>query len=229
MKNKPQPIGSVKKKVLVSLLALIAMGVLAGGVYATWLMTPPGMPTTPEEAAALIKSPRFQRLSAERKADYMERMRELMEGMTDDQRQALFEQYRGDREFFEARREVMTEMMNQRAREFAVADPATRLAILDETLQRLESARGFGRPRGREGGDRRERGERPEMTEEQRAEMQQRREERMAQRVNEMQERAATGNPQDAALRTEFRNALRARAQQLGIELRRGGRGGGRR
>ncbi len=211
------PTGSLKKKLLVGILALIAITVLAGGIYMTWLLSPPPPPKTMAESVALLKSPRFKRLSGERKTEYIQHISELRKQMDPEQRQVFREQHRGDHEYFQARHEVWTEMIHQHVRKFALADPAQRTVILDGILQRIEGARRFG--------SRSQRPARPPLTEQQQTDRQRRR----ATRIERFQQRAATGNAQDAALRYEFFQALRQRATEKGIELGRwGGRGGSR-
>ena len=203
--------GALKKKLLVGILALIAIAVLAGGIYMTWLLSPPPPPQTMAESVVLLKSPRFKRLSGERKTEYMQHISELRKQMDPAQRQVFREQHRDDHEYFQARREVWTEMIHQHVRKFAQADPAQRTVILDGILQRIEGARHFSR--------RSQRPARPPLTEQQQTERQRRR----ATRIERFQQRAATGNAQDAALRYEFFQALRQRATAKGIELRRWG------
>ncbi len=234
----------MKKKLIIAVLVLAGVGTLMTGGYLTWLRTPPAMPTTAEGAADTLMSERFRRLPAERKLAYMERVRELIRGMSAEERRAFFERYRGDDEFFRAAREAMMEMAVERARQFAEAPPQQRAAMLDEVIDRFS---GFGRgggpgrfgpggmrggpPGGPDDGNGRPGGfQRPDpetMTDEQRAELQQRREQRMQQMVGRMGERAATGNPQDEALLHEFGMALRHRMQERGMDFGRGGRGGG--
>lgn len=136
----------MKKKILVGLLVATGVAVLTGGVYATWLMTPPGMPTTAEEAAEMLTSARFQRLPIERKEAYIARMRELISEMDDEQRRAFFEANRDNDELREVTREVFQEVVMNRAREYAAADPNVRLAMLDETIdEMLAAGQGFRR------------------------------------------------------------------------------------
>ena len=137
--------GALKKKLLVGILALIAIAVLTGGIYMTWLLSPPPPPQTMAESVVLLKSPRFKRLPGERKTEYMQHISELRKQMDPAQRQVFREQHRDDHEYFQARREVWTEMIHQHVRKFAQADPAQRTVILDGILQRIEGARDFSR------------------------------------------------------------------------------------
>ncbi|QDU34049.1 hypothetical protein KS4_21110 [Poriferisphaera corsica] len=223
-KKSKEQLAKRKKKIMTGLLVVIAVGALGAGSYMTWLMTPPGLPSTPAEAIAMMKSARYQRLSPQRKEQYQMRMRELMEGMEQEQRGDFIRANMGDRE---VRREVfgsMRAMMEKRTKEFAAASPEDRLAILDADIDRIVAMRdqfqgmrgGRGGPGGPEG-----RG-RENMSDEDREKRREQMRERMTERG---QQRAETGNPQSQALRTEYRAAMDARMKQRGIEF--GGRGGG--
>ena len=152
----------MKKKILVGLLVFTGVAVLTAGVYATWLMTPPGMPDSADEAASVITSARFARLPIERKEAYLARMRELIGQMSDEERRAFFEANRDNRELREATREVFQAMALEQARSFASADPSIRISMLDDTIDNMGQLRqGFGRgggfggrgPGGGPGGD----------------------------------------------------------------------------
>ena len=216
-KRKAAQAASRKKKIMTAVLSVAAVGVLCAGAYMTWLMTPPGLPSTLDEAIAMMKSARYQWLSPERKEQYQIRVRELMEGMNDDERGEFMRTNMRDRE---VRREMfggMRAMMEKRTREFARATPEERLAILDEDIDRMvamreqfKGMRGRG-PGGSGGPGAPGNGRDREMSGQERSE----RRERAVQRG---QQNAESGNPQQQALRTEYRAAMDARMKQRGIE-----------
>jgi len=180
-------------KKLAVLITVAVVALIGGGLYA-WYLMPPAMPTTVEEATALLKSDRFQRLGAHEKRDYHDRIAELFGPLDRDQRRQLMR----DNDLRDARRDMFRQMMVQRARAFALADEAKREAMIAEDLARFEAMRGQ-RPK------RPEQGERPERSEEQRAERGRERRDRIEDWVN-------NGNGQDWALIREYWQHIRQRS-----------------
>jgi len=180
-------------KKLAVLITVAVVALIGGGLYA-WYLVPPPMPTTVEEATALLKSDRFQRLSDHEKRDYHDRIAELFGPLDRDQRRQLMR----DNDLRDARRDMFRRMMVQRARAFALADEAKREAMIAEDLARFEAMRGQ-RPK------RPEQGERPERSEEQRAERGRERRDRIEDWVN-------NGNGQDWALIREYWQHIRQRS-----------------
>ncbi len=191
----------MKRNILVLVLVLVASGVLGAGIYVTRLVTPPPMPQTIDDALAVIKSPRFTRLPVDRKLSYAERFRQLVRDLDEQQRRQLWEQFRQDEALRQAQRDLMQQMMIERARQFAMAGEAQRQQILDQFIGRMQAGR------GRWGG----RGDRERTPEEQ-----QRRDQWRDRMMTSMQERAATGNPQHDAYVGEFFKAMRSRRAELG-------------
>lgn len=217
-----------RKNTLATVLALLGIASLSAGGYYLWLRTPPSIPEDPEDVVALLQSPRFQRLPAERKAVYGEKVFDLMRQANDQQRHEIRQAMREDQSLRDATREMGMQMMVDRARQFASATPAERDAMLDQTIAM------FGQMRGRRGGgDRQQSGERDgqrdsqsganrsgsqqpdrELTEEEKKEREERRAQRRQDRMDRWQQRLATGNPQHQAMIGEFFSALRERRRQ---------------
>lgn len=221
-----------KQKIGLSVLLSVAgISVLTGGIYYTWLITPPGPPKTAQEGVKTMGSARFARLPDYRKSAYMEQTRELIGKLPEDQRRDLFRQIRDDDA---ARREMergFRAMMTKQVMDFAKASPADQVKLLDAAIDREEQMRamwggrrgpdgprdgnaGIGRPggpggppgqgpgRGGPGGP--DRGNR-------RA------------RMHQMIEQ---GNPQHFALMRQFRQAMEMRRAQRGLPAHPwGGRG----
>jgi hypothetical protein len=203
-----------KKKTILfaTLFSVVGAAVLSGGIYYTWLITPPSPPKTAEDAVSTIGSARFNRLPESRKAEYMEQTRTLVDKLPEDQRHKLFEKMHESPEARESMHQAMEATMMKRAEDFAKADPQERIRILDEMIDRMETRRkereangqadnrgpgngqpgGFGRGHGGPGG-------------------------RGGNRANRIKRSAQEGNPQAAGLRREFHKAMQQRMEQRGI------------
>ncbi len=214
---------SSRKKMQVGLLATASLLVLAGGLYAAWLFTPPALPSTNDDIMDLVGSPRFTRLSPAQKERYYDRMTELGDSMSADERRTMWQSAREDPEKRAEFRSAMEYRMYSQARRYAQAAPEEKMAVLDEAIQAMaammaQRPRG-GRPGGERGGNR----ENDTRTDEQRdADRAARREAR----TQEIQNRIERGNPQRQALTREFFQALRKRGEELGLPTRGPGRGG---
>ncbi len=207
-----------KKRIGAGVLAVVAAGVLSGGIYVWWLFTPPPMPQTVDEARAVLTSSRFANLSSDRQADYARRIRELLVDLDDEQRQAFFDQVRADEELRKTLRDVQRQMIIDRAKRYALADELEKQLILDELMAEFMQMRSMWARRRAE--------DRQPMTEEQRAE---RREQRRNEMIERMGESAATGNPQHGPLVGQMMRDLRDRmGDQFPGRGRGGGGGGGR-
>jgi hypothetical protein len=207
-----------RKHVLTAVLVVVSFSVLAGGGYWVWLTTPPELPDSLEQATGVIGSARFERMSQDRKQAYADRVRELMHNATDEQRRAFRDQMRDNDSLRDLREQQMLEM----ARKFALASAEEQERMLDEAMAMMRSfgPRGGGPP-GPPGD--RPRGDGPPGGADQQPpspDEQQRREERRNEMVNRMQERAATGNPQDGALIHDFFRRLRERRERTGPQPR---------
>jgi len=208
----------INRNVFTAVLCVLAGLILIAGIYFTWLITPPAMASTPEDALATLNSPRFEWLPRERQSDYIQHAGRLLSDLSDEDRRAMFRKMRTDESMRQAMRTVRRDSMIQRYRELANASQAERNAELDRMIAQMKQfaaqrGSGEGRPRPqrqRESGDE-HRGDR-------RGRMQQ-----------FVQNRVQQGNPQGGAMRLEMGQAIRQRAEQTGQSLPgRGPRGGGR-
>ncbi len=214
------------KKFLVAALSLVGVGTLSGGVYYTWLITPPGLPKTAQEAMKTIGSARYERMPDYRKQEYLEQAQKLFHEMPEDQRRALWQGGRDNQAVHQAMREMHENAMDKRMTEFAKATPEQRTKMLDEIIDQMEKGgpgRGFwgGRPGGPGGGPgpgnqpgpgaaggnnpRPDRHGGPGHRHD------------PGQMRNRVKHMAQEGNPQRAALRTEFFRAIQERRQQRGL------------
>ncbi len=180
------------KRIVIAVSVIVAVGAISGGLWAASAFSTPGLPNTAEEALAVMASPKFDRMSSERKSAYAEQAANLLRDLPEDDRRAIFRD--------EETRDAMRALMQQRMADIA------RAVARGETPD-------FG---GFRGGPPRDRGQREEMTDEDRAE----RLEEMRTRMREqMNSQFQSGNAQSGALMGEmFKNGGGMR----------GGRGGGR-
>jgi len=223
---------SMPRKIAVGLLATLALAAVAFGGYYTWLITPPSIPETPEQALSTIASPRYDRLPDYRKQDYLDRTAELMQSMPEEQRRDLFRQMRTDESVRDALREVRQDQAIKRIREWAKADPTERRRLIDETIKEQEQMRErFDEWRRQRQAEREAAGESGQR--ESRAEGEGRREggdgERQRRDPRErIQRRIEEGNPQTMAWRSEMRQAISERRRELGLPEQAGWGGRGR-
>lgn len=192
-----------KKIIGTSALAVVAAAVLTTGIYMVWLRIPPAMPENLDDAALVLSSSRFQRLPADRKLAYAERMRELAMDADEAERRAFWDQARGNEELRQEMRDIMREQLIQRARQYALATEAERDQMIFQMMADFQQMRGQWR-QNRE--NQNEQSPREEMTEKERAERRAERRERM---VDSMEHTAATGNPQDQQLVVEMFQSIR--------------------
>ena len=176
---------------------------LAAGLGAGWYLTPPAMPTSLDEARAMVQSPRFTRLSQAEKRPYLDVIREQYGSLDRDQRRALRE---SDDQLQETLREARTVMMREMLVGAAQAGGEMQMPWGPRGGDRgLRDNNDNGEEQARP-----ERPERPEPTEEQRAE----RAERMREHIGD---RMANGDAQMNQLMREMFANRRANG---------GGRGG---
>jgi hypothetical protein len=214
---------SRNKKILVVALILVGVGTLSGGVYYTWLITPPGPPKTAQEAMKTIGSARYERMPEYRKQEYLEQAQKLFHEMPEDQRRALWQNGEQNPAVHQAMREMHENAMNKRMEDFAKATPEQRTKMLDEIIDQMEKGgRGRGPWGGRPGGPGAGPGS-PPGPQAAGANPQGHRPGgpghrhdpgRMKNRIKRMAEQ---GNPQRAALRTEFFRAIQERRKQRGL------------
>jgi hypothetical protein len=200
-----------KKNIAVAALCIVALLVLAAGFGVRWYLTPPPMPDTVDEAMALQSSPRYARLTDAQKERYTQRMQQIMEKLSDEQRRELFEKSRDNPALRAAGGQMMQQMMFARAEAFVRASPEERVRQLDQEIDRMQAMRkmfaslpsmgapppGFPRPPGSS----RPPGAPP------------------ADFIQRAQEGIQKGDPQRQAYMTEFFTALRQRALDRGIEM----------
>jgi hypothetical protein len=207
------------KKLWVAALILAGAGTLSGGVYYTWLITPPGLPKTAQEAMKTIGTTRYERMPDYRKQAYMEQAQKLFHEMPEDQRRALWQDGERNPAVRDAMREMHENAMTKRMEDFAKAAPAERIKLLDQFIDQMEKGgmgRGpwGGRPGGPGGGpgngaaDRRGGPGGPGGPGHQHGPG------HMRDRIKHM---AQEGNPQRAALRGEFFQAIQERRKQRGL------------
>lgn len=194
----------MKKWIGVSALVVLAVTAVAVGGYFTWLHTSPPLPATVDDAMALVKSPRFRRLSEAEREPYVVRMRELADAMTPDQREKGMDLMRDDPELRKEVQKVRSQAMGLRFQEFARADPDQRRAMLDEDIQKMEAGMAMMKGRRTEGGGG-NKGPRPGG------------DNRRAERKKMFQDRIQNGDPQDQAYMGEYMKALMQRRRELGL------------
>lgn len=193
----------IKKKIGVSMLLLVAVGVLSGGAYYVWLTTPPPMPATMQEAADLLSSTRYQRLPDSRRYDYMQRATQLFENATPEQKKELANQLRKNAKENGLISKVVEDRINMEVRNYIRADDFERRIIIDRTigLQMLAEARRAKRPA-------------KEMTPERQARV----EKRKSAFAAMVEDRLEKGNPQQQSYVGEFVKAVMARRKEMGLE-----------
>jgi len=189
---------SKRKKVVVAAASLtLAVGAVAGGAAYHLATRPPALPTSVDEAVAVLASDRFERLDEDRQRQYAAEAGRLLRDLPADQRRALFQ----DQATRDALAKVRQEMFDEIARRFARGEDLPT------------------RPRRSDGAEGRPTFNPQDMTPEERAAMR----ERMIQRLNEQfAEAAESGNAQDSGLRAEM---MKRREKQVRESGGRGGPG----
>lgn len=197
--------GKLKEHPKVLALVVVSAIVLAVGLaYTYWPTGLPTMPETLDDVPALLESKAYANLSREQRRPYVARVSELMRSSDREQRRAVMQDSEQSRD---AMRDMFRQMMLDRAKQFALADAATRAQMLAEDRARMESMGGRRGPGGERRGDGAgggERGDRPELSEEEKAERREKHEQMVEQWVNE-------GNGQDWALIREYMQQVRPR------------------
>ena len=131
----------MKKKITIAIIMTISAAALGGGIYYTWLITPPSLPKTAEEALHTINSAPYNRMPEYRKTEYLEQTRNLLKNMPEEKRVELFERARTDKSTRKAMMAVRRTAMIQRATDYAKATPGERVRMLDEVINRQEQRR----------------------------------------------------------------------------------------
>lgn len=193
-----------RKKVATAIVCLmLALGAMAYAGYYTWLTGIPPMPQTAEEAARLMKDPRFTRLPETRKEEYMQVVRTVMNATPREERREAFRAFASDPAARQNMREMMQHQMEQRILSFAKASKEERKKTLDQMIDQMEAMRALmpsrpanaNGPGGADGGG--PRGPRDPQS-----------------RVKGFMEH---GNPQMGALAMQFMQALDNRRQERGL------------
>lgn len=192
-----------------SLLATVALAVLAGGAYYTWLTTPPAMPTTVEEAAAVLRSPRYLRLPQTRRFDYVQRASELFDKAPPEQKKEMMQLARKDTQSRDAMQQAMQDRMYLEVRNYVLADDFDRRTIIDRVVAMQEMAIGQQRKRQAQA--------KPPTPEQQKA-RDERRQQRQQEFMSQLQKQYEQGNPQFQAYFGEFLKAVMTRREQMGLE-----------
>ncbi|MGB0766526.1 MAG: hypothetical protein ACPGYV_02315 [Phycisphaeraceae bacterium] len=187
-------------------LAVFAAAVLSAGLaYTYWPTPPPAMPETMADVPRLLESRAYANLSRDERRPYVQRVSELMAASDRDERRAVMS---GSEQSRDAFREGMRQMMLDRAKQFALADPATREQMIRQDRALFQQMRGRGGPGGPGGRDRNPsgdtsgRGDRPELSDEEKEERREKHETMIEQWVNE-------GNGQEWALMREYMQQVR--------------------
>ena len=197
---------SLKEHPKVLALVIVAALVFSAGVaYTYWPTGMPDMPETMEDVPALLESRAYANLNPEQRRPYVQRVSELMRTSDREQRRELMQSSEESRD---AMRDMFKQMMVDRAKQFALADAATRAQMIAEDRAKMEAmggrrgGPGGGRPGGEGGENGGDRGDRPEPTEEEKAERRKKHENMIEQWVNE-------GNGQEWALIREYMQRVR--------------------
>lgn len=188
-------------------LVVVAAIVLSLGLgYTYWPTGQPTMPETMEDVPVLLQSRAYANLTPAQRRPYVQRVSELMRSSDREQRRAVMENSEQSRD---AMRDLRRQMMLDRAKQFALADAATRQQMIIEDRARMEQMGGRRGPGGGgPGGDRSggegagDRGDRPEPTEAEKEERREKHESRIEEWVNE-------GNGQEWALVREYMQQVR--------------------
>lgn len=209
---------SGRKKALVGAAAgLAAVGAVALGVWAFQAARPLPMPRTSEQAIAVLKSAKFERLPSARKVQITAEARRLLGDLPPEQRRELFR----DEDNRDAMRNLMEASFEETARRYARGEDL-------DAIRRDMGLPGGPGMRGPRDGQPRDRGDAPPadgarppgdggdgggMTDEQR-------EAQRAERMARFQERLAnffnTGSAQSGALRQEMFKRMRAEREASG-------------
>lgn len=198
----PAGVGRVRRVVGVSVLAVLAACVLAGGSYYVWLTTPPPLPRTAVEAGKLLTSPRYQRLPEHRRLEYMPRIVELYDHASPEEQKQL-RALRHDTANREAVKQAVRDRIVMEMAKYAKADDFERRRMVDQVIAMQEMMVAHERSKG---------------SREDTPERQARRARRQSEMIREIQGQIEHGNPQHQAYVGEFFKALMARRRQMGLD-----------
>lgn len=207
------------------LACVLALGAIGAGAYFAWQARPVSLPTTADEAIAVINSGRIERLPEDRQRQYFAEASRLMQDIPEEERREFFRNEKNR----EAMREVWMEQMDSTMREIARGE----MTITDWRTQMMERFQGRGGPRGERGerGERAERPEgerpgRPEGEDGESAEDRPSQAERRQQMTDRMEGMFQNGDGQRMGLMMAFRQMMRDQMGPGAQPGRPGGRGG---
>ena len=214
---------SPKKKLLLGALVVTAVTSITAGSYYSWLITSPPLPKTVDEAIAILSSKRYERLPDYRKNEYLNETHRLMKTLSPKERRQKMEVARSDDSVRQAMRKAWQTILVNRVVSFAKASPEEQTRLLDETIDQIQawrSGRGKNRPdRGnRPSGNDREShrgdGNTSSGSNQESRKGDGKRRERWQERFKH---RIEQGNPQTAALISEYFRAMRQRREERGM------------
>lgn len=203
---------SKRRKTLVGVAAgAVAVIALGAGVWLLLDRRPPPLPTTMTEAVAVLNSPKFERLSPERRNQYTAEARRLLNELPEEERRAM----RGDEDTRDAMRalfqQTFEEVVLRYARGEDMEDVRNDMGLPGRGMRpggrpggdRNGEGRNGGGGEGRPGGERGD-GERPS------------REDRAARMRSRMANFFQEGNAQLGALRGAMMRQMRQQQEQSG-------------
>lgn len=176
---------AMNKNVVATACVVVSVGAIAGGLWLRSSTAPLALPTSSEDALAGLTSDAYANMDDQRRRQYAAEAMKLMRDMSPEEREEMRERFE-DEEFRDAMRRAREDMFDEMARRAARGAP----------MERPE-------PRG----DRPQRPDPSEMTDEQREQMEQRREQMRERMTQAMKDSWDTGDAQSSGLRQEmFKN-----------------------
>lgn len=104
-----------RKTVAVVALVVMSVGTVSYGAYYAWSNRPPALPTTADQAIALISSNKLDTLPIDRQEQYLEAASDLLKDLPEEQRRELF---RNDKNR-DALERIREQQFDDMARKFA--------------------------------------------------------------------------------------------------------------
>jgi hypothetical protein len=198
-----------KKTILITALGVLAPVVLISGLYYAYLITPPPMPETFDQAVDTMESARFKRLPDYRKAEYAGQARRLFGELPPERQEEIRKQMGDDETMGKVAREMQRGRAAEVHKKYSQASRADRFKMLDEQIDQQEAERARREQAAREAP------QRPSPRE--RAAQRQQGTQRARTIVRGMVQQ---DNPQTGVfgLGAEYKRALRKRRKQRGLE-----------
>jgi len=177
---------AMNKNVVATVCVVISAGAIAGGLWLRASTAPLALPTNSEDALAGLTSNAYAKMDDQRRRQYAAEAMKHMRDMSPEERELMRERFQNEEEFREAMRRARQDMFDEMARRAARGAP----------MERPE-------PRG----DRPQRPDPSEMTDEQREQMRERMEAMRERMTQAMKDSWDTGDAQSSGLRQEmFKN-----------------------